>query len=405
MSAQQQQQAPSSISGPESLITQVRAPGEETDGGGGTGHGPPAAPVTNGTSTEDKLASLITQVQNPESNDNTFTESSDGDLSTSTVSPSSVPTTQPTAPASTAQANSPSATSTPTTAPRARSKKQSGTPKWKSTIAKIFTCFHCGSGSIHHDLDVDAQKGRNAGVDMSVAGGGAGKLAKAGAEGKEVKDGKEGRTTVQAGKGTIIKSSVTGTAAKKPAEPEKKWLLKPLAQEDTGRKCLVLDLDETLVHSSFKAVPQADFIIPVEIDNQIHNVYVLKRPGVDVFLQRLGTQFEVVVFTASLAKYADPVLDMLDTHRVVKHRLFREACIHHKGNYVKDLSMLGRDLKDIIIIDNSPASYIFHPTNAIPISTWFNDPNDTELLDLIPFLEDLKMVDDVMLVLDSSGDD
>ena len=115
---------------------------------------------------------------------------------------------------------------------------------------------------------------------------------------------------------------------------------------------------------------------------------------------------------------------MLDTHRVVKHRLFREACIHHKGNYVKvgswvpslfisvskffgnqDLSMLGRDLKDIIIIDNSPASYIFHPTNAIPISTWFNDPNDTELLDLIPFLEDLKMVDDVMLVLDSSGDD
>ncbi|RKO85579.1 HAD-like domain-containing protein, partial [Blyttiomyces helicus] len=112
------------------------------------------------------------------------------------------------------------------------------------------------------------------------------------------------------------------------------WLLPPLMAEDVGRKCLVLDLDETLVHSSFKAV-QADFVIPVEIDAQIHNVYVLKRPGVDVFLQRLGSQFEIVVFTASLAKYADPVLDMLDKHQVVKHRLFREACIHHKGNYVK----------------------------------------------------------------------
>lgn len=88
---------------------------------------------------------------------------------------------------------------------------------------------------------------------------------------------------------------------------------------------------------------------------------------------------------------------MLDKHRVVKHRLFREACIHHKGNYVKDLGTMGRPLKDTIIIDNSPASYVFHPTNAIPITSWFNDPNDTELYDLIPFLEDLKMVDGITL--------
>lgn len=26
---------------------------------------------------------------------------------------------------------------------------------------------------------------------------------------------------------------------------------------------------------------------------------------------------------------------MLDVHRVVKHRLFRESCLNHKGNYVK----------------------------------------------------------------------
>ena len=46
----------------------------------------------------------------------------------------------------------------------------------------------------------------------------------------------------------------------------------------------------------------ADFIIPVEIDKTMHNVYVQKRPGVDTFLQKLGFQFEIVVFTASLAK-------------------------------------------------------------------------------------------------------
>jgi RNA polymerase II subunit A small phosphatase-like protein len=47
---------------------------------------------------------------------------------------------------------------------------------------------------------------------------------------------------------------------------------------------------------------------------------------------------------------------------------------------------------------------VFHPTNAIPISSWFNDPNDTELFDLIPFLEDLKMVEDVTVVLDNSDE-
>jgi len=168
------------------------------------------------------------------------------------------------------------------------------------------------------------------------------------------------------------------------------------------KKTLVLDLDETLVHSSFKPIPNADFIIPVEIDNQVHQVYVLKRPGVDQFLKSMADRFELVVFTASLAKYADPVLDLLDKDKVVGARLFREACSNHKGNYVKDLSRLGRDIRHVIIIDNSPASYMFHPENAVPIDSWFDDENDTELLDLIPFLEDMTKVDNVTSVLDTN---
>ena len=42
--------------------------------------------------------------------------------------------------------------------------------------------------------------------------------------------------------------------------------------------------------------------MPVEIDNVIHQVYVLKRPYVDEFLLRMGELFECVLFTASLAK-------------------------------------------------------------------------------------------------------
>ncbi|KAF5389487.1 hypothetical protein D9757_004276 [Collybiopsis confluens] len=182
-------------------------------------------------------------------------------------------------------------------------------------------------------------------------------------------------------------------------------LLPPILPAHAGRKCLVLDLDETLVHSSFRPIPSPDYIVPVEIESHWHHFHVLKRPGVDLFLKEMGEIYEIVVFTASLSKYADPVLDQLDISKVVTHRLFRESCFSHKGNYVKDLSQLGRPIADTIILDNSPASYIFHPTNAVPVSSWFNDPHDAELTDLIPFLVDLAdmgRVPDVREILDNA---
>ncbi|EJS42762.1 psr2p [Saccharomyces arboricola H-6] len=179
-------------------------------------------------------------------------------------------------------------------------------------------------------------------------------------------------------------------------------LLPPKLQAFQQRKCLVLDLDETLVHSSFKYMHTADFVLPVEIDDQVHNVYVIKRPGVDEFLHRVSQLYEVVVFTASVSRYANPLLDTLDPNGTIHHRLFREACYNYEGNYIKNLSQIGRPLSETIILDNSPASYIFHPQHAVPISSWFSDTHDNELLDIIPLLEDLSAenVLDVGSVLD-----
>ncbi|XP_056914022.1 CTD small phosphatase-like protein isoform X3 [Takifugu flavidus] len=84
--------------------------------------------------------------------------------------------------------------------------------------------------------------------------------------------------------------------------PPAKYLLPEMIISDYGKKCVVIDLDETLVHSSFKPISNADFIVPVEIDGIVHQVYVLKRPHVDEFLQKMGELFECVLFTASLAK-------------------------------------------------------------------------------------------------------
>jgi len=110
---------------------------------------------------------------------------------------------------------------------------------------------------------------------------------------------------------------------------------------------------------------------------------------------------KLLYLTASLSKYADPVLDLLDSHKVIRSRLFREACSNYKGNYVKDLNKLGRELKSTVIVDNSPTSYLFHPENAIGCETWFDDETDTELEEMIPFLRELSKVDNVRTFLES----
>jgi len=56
---------------------------------------------------------------------------------------------------------------------------------------------------------------------------------------------------------------------------------------DKGKKTLILDLDETLVHSSFKFIPNVDIILPIEIEGRNCEIFVLKRPGVDEFLHRM----------------------------------------------------------------------------------------------------------------------
>jgi RNA polymerase II subunit A small phosphatase-like protein len=127
----------------------------------------------------------------------------------------------------------------------------------------------------------------------------------------------------------------------------------------------------------------------------VHFVYVAKRPGVDDFLLEMSRHYEIVVYTASLNKYADVLLDLLDPHRVVRTRLFRESCVYYEGNYVKDLCLLNRDLGRTIIIDNSPASYMFHPENAIDCSSFIDDPADRELDAIGKFLVGVKDVEDV----------
>eukprot|EP00906_Rhabdomonas_costata_P037916 RCo053506 len=190
-----------------------------------------------------------------------------------------------------------------------------------------------------------------------------------------------------------------------PPEPEPNSfipLLPPKEENMRTRNTLVLDLDETLVHSSFKPLPLTDFMVKIVIEGEPHEVSVRKRPYVDSFLARMSELYEVVVLTASMELYADPVLDHLDLKRVlIHHRLFRDSCANLNGTYIKDLSFLGRPLHTVIIIDNSPTSYLFQPRNALPITSWFDDSSDTELRDLTPVLEQAAKAESIYATLDA----
>jgi RNA polymerase II subunit A small phosphatase-like protein len=205
-----------------------------------------------------------------------------------------------------------------------------------------------------------------------------------------------------AGKKAVIPASPAGGP---PA------LLPPQTAENRGKLCVVLDMDETLIHSQFNsaveyrqaedrqnATSKHDFVVNIgpgeDGSDETANVYM--RPGLQRFIERGSAMFEFVVFTAALSVYAKPVLDRIDPQKRFAYRLYREATVTYKGQpFVKDLSLLGRDMKRTIIIDNNPYAMLATPDNAMPILSYYDDPTDRELDKALALLQEMKNLDDV----------
>lgn len=181
---------------------------------------------------------------------------------------------------------------------------------------------------------------------------------------------------------------------------EKKVYLPP--QNNKEKKTLIFDLDETLIHCNDNSEAPCDIKVPIKFTGgDIVEAGLVIRPYAVEALRELSKYFEIVIFTASHACYANIVLNLLDPeNKYITFRLFREHCFKTKeGIFIKDLRVFAnRKMKDLIIIDNAFYSYGFQLFNGIPILPFYSNKMDNELEDLVDFLKVIKDVYDVRAV-------
>ena len=119
----------------------------------------------------------------------------------------------------------------------------------------------------------------------------------------------------------------------------------------------------------------------------------------------MAQYYEIVIFTAALKdvnvflslsilnsfdkQYADWAIDNIDKNKNVSYRLYRHHASFEGNGYAKDLSKLGRDLSKVIIVDNIAENFRLQPDNGIFIKTWYEDQEDTALMELAPLLKGL----------------
>lgn len=157
-------------------------------------------------------------------------------------------------------------------------------------------------------------------------------------------------------------------------------------------KTLVLDLKGTLISASYS--------LGVGFE-------VKMRPGLMEFLSKMAQMYEVVIFSDEDFQFTMMTAENLDPqHRIFSSRLSRESMCLRKGELIKDLSYLNRDLKNVIVVEKGLNRVKFHPDNVLVLPEYQGADDDRALIELIPFLEHVakdQRVKDVREELDKYG--
>lgn len=175
------------------------------------------------------------------------------------------------------------------------------------------------------------------------------------------------------------------------------------------RLTVVLDLDETLIHSEVVeldgeelACPNSFYLRLDEFTKAGKKLLVRKRPFVHQFLLQASQQYDLVLFTAGVEPYARAVISALDVDgSLFKRLLFRPQC-EALGNdqYCKNLLAVDANLKRIVLVDNSPQSFARTQLgNGLLIPSFFQNEQDFALVRLAQLLGFLDQQHDVRFAL------
>ncbi|KAH0575690.1 Nuclear LIM interactor-interacting factor [Spironucleus salmonicida] len=147
---------------------------------------------------------------------------------------------------------------------------------------------------------------------------------------------------------------------------------------------IVLDLDKTILYST--SLPQNTSCINIQYSDGLYTSY---RNFLPEFLIFLDKYFEIIIWSAGENQYVrNRVTYIQQFIKQPLQALSRAACTHLKGAYIKDLRVLGRDLKNTILIDDNYISCAFQYDNCLPVNE-FEGQSDNELIDLEVFLKKL----------------
>ncbi|XP_068029840.1 CTD small phosphatase-like protein 2-A [Anomalospiza imberbis] len=161
---------------------------------------------------------------------------------------------------------------------------------------------------------------------------------------------------------------------------------------------LVLELDGTLLYSSLLARGQKDATATFTMDFQAssYKVHVKLRPHVQEFLESLSKTYEIFIYSTAKKDYAKKLLEVLDPKKkLIRHCLSQSDCVCSQGCYWKDLTCLGRDLAKVVALDHTMQGFPAQAANWILVPPWSGDPQDEELLRLVPVLGQLGQAEDV----------
>eukprot|EP01083_Nonionella_stella_P017787 49850_1 len=121
----------------------------------------------------------------------------------------------------------------------------------------------------------------------------------------------------------------------------------------------------------------------------------MKRPCTDEFLKTLAQAgYEVVVFSTQERQMVMGMTQTIDPMGCVSHWLFKEHTSYEGGKHVKDLDLLGRDLRRVVMIDSFMDGVEKHKENTLLVKPFENeDRKDLELCKLIAFFKHLQRED------------